>query len=248
MLEYLLYLISGLLGASIMVLWGVYGDLLIEDFEIRKVFRSLSLGLIWASFLFLVKRDLPYFIVALIVIAFERFTTEVYKALLRDERQVKYKIPSDLDIDFPRWIEKVFGIVLIIGLGIVFVYVNFKADIWLLLIVASLAPALGGMMKDAPYEGFFPFKFFRSPLIIIFVALLLTYLYPNLEDKYFLMSLWGGERIISEYYKKILRGNIPGKFKRDVHHHISHAWKEKRKILLVPYLLCLSGLVFLLNV
>src|SRR5687767_13041682 len=109
MLDLALYIIAGLLGVSNMIFWGVYGDLLLEPFSFKKVLRSLILGLVYSVYLYWVNNQLPLILVVLIVIAFERLTTEIYKALIRDERQVKYKIPSDLNVDFPRSIEKIIG-------------------------------------------------------------------------------------------------------------------------------------------
>lgn len=115
----------------------------------------------------------------------------------------------------------------------------------MLLLLAALLPGIGGALKDAPYEGFDRLKFFRSPIVILIVGIVLKRLFPNLEDKYFLLSLWGAERIISECYKKIINGHVPGKFRRDLHHHLKPSWKTYRKILLVPYCACLMVIVFI---
>lgn len=236
---------AGLLGVSNMVLWGVYGDLLIEPFSHRKVFRSLAFGFIYSIYLYWVNNQLPLILVALIVIAFERVTTEIFKALIRNERQIKYKIPSDLGIDFPRSIEKVVGLLLIVAIALAFKYITFNLNLIFLFVIAVFVPALGEMIKDAPYEGFYPFKFLRSPIIVLLVGLFLFKFFPMYEQKYLLFALWGGERIISECYKKILKGNIPGKFKRDVHHHINYSWKVRRKLVLIPYLVSLTLIISL---
>lgn len=242
----LLYLLAGTIGISNMVIWGLYGDLLIENFSYKKVLRSFFIGLIFSIYLFWVNSTLPSILVALIVIAFERATTEIYKALIRDERQVKYKIPSDLNIDFPRWIEKTVGVLLILLITYLFKIVNFEINLVVLFLIAAFFPALGGMIKDAPYEGFETLKFFRSPIVVLVVGYLLFRGFPEYSQKYLLFSLWGGERIISEFYKKILNGKIPGKFKRDVRHHIKHVWKEKRRFLLIPYTMTIIALLTLI--
>ena len=99
------YLLSGLLGVSNMILWGVYGDLLAEDFSALKIVRSIMLGIIWSLFLFYINPELPLVIVALSVISLERISTEIYKAFLRSEDQRKYAIPSDLRIRLNRGIK-----------------------------------------------------------------------------------------------------------------------------------------------
>lgn len=192
MYNYYLYLLAGLVGVTIMILWGIYGDLLIEEFSILKVVRSYFFGILWSGFLYLTDKEIPPFIIALVVIAFERYSTEVYKALIRDERQIKYKIPSDLNINFPRRAEKFIGYVLVVGIAVLFYYVNFSVNIIVLVLIAMLLPALGGMAKDAPYEGFFIFKFFRSPLIIAVLAFFITKFYSDLNDKYLIMAWLGG--------------------------------------------------------
>lgn len=98
-----------------------------------------------------------------------------------------------------------------------------------LLLLAGFSTALGGMLKDAPYEGFELLKFFRSPIIALTIGLPLIYFFPTLELKYLLFSVWGGERIVSEYYKKIIRGMSPGKFKVDAHQPKNKDWLAKRK-------------------
>jgi hypothetical protein len=242
----ILYLLAGIIGVSNMIIWGLYGDLLIENFSYKKVLRSIFLGIVYSIFVFYVNSNLPLILVALIVIAFERATTEIYKALIRDERQEKYKIPSDLNVNFPRWIEKTVGVFLILLIAYFFMTTNFEINLLIIFIIASFLPALGGMMKDAPYEGFYPIKFFRSPFVILVVGFLLINNFSTFDQKYLLFSAWGGERLISEFYKKILNGKIPGKFKRDIHHHIKHSWKVERKILLIPYTMTVVALLTLI--
>jgi hypothetical protein len=239
------YIIAGLLGVSNMIIWGLYGDLMLEPFSFKKVLRSLILGILWSIYLYFVNNHLPLILVAFIVIAFERGTTEIYKALIRDERQIKYKIPSDLGINFPRPIEKAVGYLLIFSLALIFKYTTFNLNLAVFFIIAVFVPALGGMIKDAPYEGFYPFKFFRSPLVVLLVGLFLFKFFAQYDQKYLLLALWGGERIISECYKKVLSGHLPGKFKRDIHNHINYSWKERRRLLLFPYSLSLILIVSL---
>src|SRR4029079_6854784 len=109
------HLLFGLLGVCNMILWGLYGDLLVEKFEWFKVLRSIVFALFWSALLFFIHPQLPLFIVALVVICLERITTEIYKLLIRVEDQKKYKIPSDLKINLSKEVKIVLGLLIIIA-------------------------------------------------------------------------------------------------------------------------------------
>jgi hypothetical protein len=243
-----IYIFCGVLGVTNIVLWGIYGDLLIEKFDLRKVLRSIFLGVVYSLYLFFVNNSLPPFVVVLNVVALERITTEFYKALIRNEKQKKYKIPSDWNIHLPRPLEIITGYFLIFGILLLIYTKNIGRNLWLILFIPIFFSAICGAAKDAPYEGFAPKKFFRSPLVVSIVAAFLMWSFPTLEGKYLLLSISGGERIISECYKKIIKGNIPGKFREDIHHQLRHSWSVTRYILLIPYainlllILSLSGI------
>lgn len=73
--------------------------------------------------------------------------------------------------------------------------------------------ALGGALKDAPYEGFKPRTFLRSPVVALgvggFIAAFFAeqaWTFPTL-----LLAIVGGERCVVEFWK-ILRAKKPGKF------------------------------------
>ena len=81
--------------------------------------------------------------------------------------------------------------------------------------IAGFAVAVGGAIKDAPYEGFDQLKFLRSPIIgIIEGHLLQTAFAPQLTvlsaTILFLASV-GAERITTEVYK-LVRAKKPMKF------------------------------------
>lgn len=237
------YLLSGIVGVSNMILWGLYGDLLVEPFELRKILRSLGLALFYAFFLYLINDSLPLFIVALSVIAFERVTTEVYKAFIRIESQIKYKIPSDLNIKAPSDLKKLFGFAVLLIFLAVYYEIDLQANNLLLMILVGVIAALGGAFKDAPYEGFDKLKFWRSPVVSFVVGLLIYFAFPGLESKFFLMAVPGGERIVSEFYKKIYRSKIPGKFKESL--PPNKAWQKARHKLLWVYALNITALAVL---
>ena len=225
-----------------MILWGLYGDLLVEKFSIAKIFRSLGLGVSWSLVLFFVNSDLPLFIVALSVITLERITTEIYKALIRVEDQEKYKIPSDLSIKMDGRLRQFSGLSLILVLVLAICFGELPLDKMYISIIIGLFAALTGAMKDAPYEGFSLLTFFRSPVIAVGLGILLSMLFPAISGKFLLLAIAGGERIISEFYKKIFRGRIPGKFKKIA---VNQDWEVERKWLLIPYVTSISGIVLL---
>lgn len=226
-----LYILAGFLGVLNMVLWGVYGDLAMEDFKLGKVLRTLGIGFVAAIFVYAENSNLPLFLVALIVITFERATTEIYKALIRNEQQDKYLIPSDLNIKGPIWLKRVIGLMLVVGVMVLYWTFSLELSFWFTAIIAGLVAAFFGMAKDAPYEGF-QIKFFRSPIVALIVGSGLNYLYPTLNTKYLLFGVWGGERILSECYKKIINGRVAGKFKQV---NTPSSWIKERWWVLIPY-------------
>lgn len=227
----ILYIFSGLVGVSNMIIWGLYGDLNAEKFKLIKVFRSVLLGVFYGSFIYFLNNNLPLLVVAFSVISLERITTEIYKALIRNEDQSKYKIPSDLNFKFSRVLKVILGLTLIFSILLLLRFVDLKINNLLLTVIAGIIAALGGMAKDAPYEGFELLKFFRTPIVSVVMGLLLNFYYPGLESKFFLLALMGGERVVSECWKKVIKGKVPGKFKKE----INPEWRKKRKMLLVPY-------------
>jgi hypothetical protein len=238
------YLFAGFMGVTNMVMWGIYGDLLVEEFQLSKVLRSVTLGTIYSLFLFFINPNLPLFVIALIVIAFERTTTEIYKALIRHESQLKYDIPSDLNIKAPISLKRIVGFSVLILLLLAFALIDLQVNKVILLLVMCLLPALGGAAKDAPYEGFSPLKFLRTPSVSLVVGALLLLVFPSLGPKYFLVAVPGFERIISEFYKKIYRSKIPGKFKQTLSK--DSIWFKQRKKLLFAYALNVLVLLSLL--
>lgn len=76
---------------------------------------------------------------------------------------------------------------------------------------AGLSVAIGGAIKDAPYEGFNLLVFVRSPIIGAMVGwAIATHLHVVEPAPLFLASI-GAERIVVESYK-LLRVQKPGKF------------------------------------
>ena len=82
-------------------------------------------------------------------------------------------------------------------------------------LASGLTVALGGAIKDAPYEGFDIGKFFRSPAIGLIEGSVLGNYQPKLNAPVFYFAIIGTERITTETYKLIRASTgsyIPGKF------------------------------------
>ena len=80
--------------------------------------------------------------------------------------------------------------------------------------LAGLAVAIGGAIKDTPYEGFKPSKFARSPIVGAAVGWIIDEAYDLPAPILFLSSI-AGERIVVEAYKlmrAITKGYKPLKF------------------------------------
>lgn len=77
--------------------------------------------------------------------------------------------------------------------------------------ISGLAVAIGGAIKDAPYEGFDPVKFIRSPAIGTVEGLIIVYVVPKINPYVLFFTVIGTERVTTETYK-IIRAKIPGKF------------------------------------
>jgi hypothetical protein len=209
--------------------WGMYKDALYEGFSLRKYLRSVLTGsvaalAIQAALGFDLSQAAGFILLFGTSYALERFVLESWKSFVRTEAQDKYFIPMAFAVN---------GRVvasrrrrLVAGAG----YVGAVA-----LVVAALATvqqpgdhpplaalllagtvggwlsAFGGAWKDAPKEGFQLLKFFRSPLIALAYALLLT----RMTDSYLVVAFASlGLTVASiETHKKFGRPlEAPGKF------------------------------------
>lgn len=248
--------------------WGMYKDAPHEGFAWAKYFRSivlaagLAFAIHWWTELDPVR---PSGIVVLwgLVYAIERLLTELWKGYLREEDQSKYFIPMRFAVGGKpvkdwriRWIVLA-GVLAALGLFVWAVlelqrtYPNLPP--WLVLVtVGSLGgwlTAFGGAWKDAPVEGFETLKFFRSPLISLFWAALISLL----TDHWLYISVAGAGYSVAtiETYKKFFfPSKPPGKFsgKRITHPQILR-WRYRFVPLyvaiwigvLVSYALALAG-------
>lgn len=76
--------------------------------------------------------------------------------------------------------------------------------------LAGLLTAMGGALKDSPYEGFYPLKLFRSIIVGTIGGTLSLYFTRNVILTFCFSGYF--ERFFVEGYK-ILRAQMPGKFK-----------------------------------
>lgn len=191
-------IVIGALAGTHISTWGMYKDSIHEGFTWPKYFRSTILGSILGAIVFMLLRlDLsgPGGMVVFfgVVYALERLTLELWKGFIREEDQSKYFIPMQFGIRGKpvhdrriRWSVGI-GVVLVLGSSVWAVeslqqsYPDLPS--WLVLVtVGSLGgwlTAVGGAWKDAPVEGFETFKFFRSPGVTLFWAIILAYFTEN---------------------------------------------------------------------
>jgi hypothetical protein len=205
--------------------WGVFKDSPHEGFHWSRFLRSpvigalaaLALGslLVWPAG---VAGGVMMFGAAYAV---ERFIIETWKTFFRAEDQSKYTIPMQLAVlGRPVQSATVRG-----ALGTVYFAGGFgvlaalqwlgrhaPADAWPLLVLAASAggwiSAAGGAWKDAPIEGFETFKFFRSPMVALSYALLLSRLTTDLGV--LMLAATGLTIATLETWKKFSRPNEPG--------------------------------------
>ena len=155
----------------------------------------------------------------------ERAIVELWKTFLREEDQGKYFIPMQFSLfgvpvqsRLARW-----GMLLLCLVAIVLAVQGVERaqraafdmpHLLVAVLVGSIGgwlTAIGGAWKDAPKEGFEPLKFFRSPLMTAFFALVVS----ALTDRYLFiaMAAVGYERAAVETYKTFFFPDKPrGKF------------------------------------
>jgi len=82
-------------------------------------------------------------------------------------------------------------------------------------IISGLLVAIGGAIKDAPYEGFSPTKFIRSPVIGAVEAPIIGHVFKNTHPVLLGMATIATERLTVETYKLIRASTgsyVPQKF------------------------------------
>jgi hypothetical protein len=210
--------------------WGMYKDSIHEGFTYPKYFRSIivasmvGIAVVLATGLDLTR---PGNIVVFfgITYAVERLLLELWKGFIRQEDQSKYFIPMQFHIG-GRVVQSRGGRLLVGALVVGFIFLvgtwvfnlqprHHDYPTWLLLVgIGSLGgwlTAFGGAWKDAPVEGFETLKFFRSPGIALFWAVLLAFFTDQLV--YIALGAAGYSVATIETYKTFFFPNKPrGKF------------------------------------
>jgi len=230
MIQFAIALMIGLMAGTHVATWGMYKDSIHEGFTFRKYLRSIFLsGMIavlveWVTGLEVTQPSNMLILYGLTYIL-ERFFVEFYKNFLREEDQSKFFIPMQFHI-MGRIIESrrirwtvgasCFLVLLLLLVGLHRIQ-NSELEIspWLMVfLVGSLGgwiSAFAGAWKDAPLEGFELLKFFRSPLLAFFYAILIA----NFTDNYLYIFLCGIGYTVgtAETYKTFFFPSKPrGKF------------------------------------
>jgi hypothetical protein len=218
----LLGALTGLHAAT----WGAFKDAPFEHFNGRSFARSVLLGAVVGCLLALTT-SLPstQSVVVLIGLLYtgERLVTEWWKTFLREDPQSAYTIPMRLallgrpvDARIPRYVAGAASVVGLVAVcALVQPFPHADTPPWGDVAAGGLSGwliAAGGAWKDAPIEGFSPWKFLRSPLVATAWACLLL---PATHEWLPLALAAGGLSVLSiETWKAFLTGGRPpGKFR-----------------------------------
>jgi hypothetical protein len=252
----------GLLSGTHTAIWGMYKDAAHEGFNLGRFTRSMIVGVLAAvGAQAALQLALPG-TAALVVLfglayAIERGLVEVWKTFLREEDQSKYFIPMQFSMrGVPvksRAQRLAYGAGYVGIIALCFVAIGrldqtpaaapsmVKAA--LVGLAVGMIIALGGGWKDAPKEGFDLLKFFRSPIMTVLYAVILS----RLTDSYLQMAAAaiGYERATAETYKTFFfpskpRGKFTGK-------PITHPQMLKRRQHFVPayFAISVAAVVFM---
>ncbi|HYJ80486.1 MAG TPA: hypothetical protein VEW03_12815, partial [Longimicrobiaceae bacterium] len=190
-------ILIGLLAGLHIASWGMYKDAPHEGFTIPKYLRSPVVAVLVALAIERVTGFRPdswghAAVFFGMVYAGERLLVELWKTFIREEDQSKYFIPMQFGVfgkpvksRAVRWgIMAAVLVVLVVTIRTVIRLQATHPDApkWAVLLLASAGgwySAFGGAWKDAPVEGFETFKFFRSPGISLFWAILVAWFTDN---------------------------------------------------------------------
>ena len=219
----LLGLMTGLHTAT----WGAYKDSPFEGFKWTSYLRSVVLGGGIAVVVALTTTwtvDLHPVVLVGLVYTFERLATEWWKTIVRRDDQSAYTIPMRLGyrglpvdnhaIRYTVGVAVIVGLILACAAATTLEHTLPSEPRWATILIGGVGgwlTAAGGAWKDAPIEGFSPWKFMRSPVIATAWAVPLSYL----TDDWAILALCaGGFSVASiETYKTFFTGGRPpGKF------------------------------------
>jgi hypothetical protein len=188
----------GMIAGTHASTWGMYKDAIHEGFTWLKYSRSIIVGGVLG---FVLEALLPidlsraagWVVFFGLVYALERLLLELWKGYIREEDQSKYFIPMQFGIlgkpvksRGVRW-AVLAGVLAVLAASVWGVTVLQRAapdlPAWLVLVTIGAfggwLTAFGGAWKDAPVEGFETLKFFRSPLISLFWAVVVAFFTEN---------------------------------------------------------------------
>ena len=222
--------IVGAASGADAAIWGMYKDSAHEGFFWRRFFRSILLGSASAIVIQLMlalnlPEAGPMLVLFGLAYAAERVLVEGWKTFVREEDQSKYTIPMQFSLKgvpvrsrTHRLAAGIATAIAIAGLAALVFAVFRGQNTWVFAgtagLIAGLIIAVGGAWKDAPIEGFEFLKFWRSPALTVFFALMLFPLAGNALMA--AIAAIGYERCASENYKTFFfpmrpRGKFAGK-------------------------------------
>jgi len=209
--------------------WGAYKDSPYEGWKTHVFPRSILFSLFFAIFF-----SIPYFRVNLktfsmfevffFIMGIERSFSEVYKGCFRwwkKENTEIFLIPQHLTIlgkKIPSITSACLGMISIIGMLVCFRapwYISSLPSFLITSVLTGLVIAAFGSNKDAPFEGFSKYKFFRSAIVLGVCFPSFYFLNQKSEIQVaVLTTMFGGlERFLIEFYKSYIQKSRPGKFK-----------------------------------
>lgn len=225
-MQLMLTMAVGALSGVHASIWGMYKDAPHEGFGWARFLRSTWIGALLGPGVASALALDPFRARDIVLLwgagyAAERGVAEFYKTFLRVQDQGKYFIPMQFAVlgrvVAHRWLRAVAGVAWAMGIGVVLRAVGgiaAPASPPVLVALGSIGgwiSALGGAWKDAPFEGFQPFKFFRSPVLAAGFAALLA----RIDDRplVVLLAALGATVASTETYKTFFRPGVPrGKF------------------------------------
>jgi hypothetical protein len=246
--------IVGLLSGTHTAIWGMYKDAVHEGFTVRRFARSVVIGtgvaVLIQSVLHLALPAADALVVLFgLAYATERGIVEVWKTFFRNEDQSKYFIPMQFSVrGIPvasrvarmaaglAYMATIAGCLVAVARLDLGVTPSPQARAALAGLIVGVIVAVGGGWKDAPKEGFDAVKFFRSPAMTVFYAMLLSQV--TVGSLVIAVAAIGYERATAETYKTFFfpskpRGKFTGK-------PVLHPQMLQRRVYFIPAYVAIS--------
>ncbi len=221
-------IIVSILSGLYTSLWGAFKDSPYEDFKPKTFPRSIYFSFLIFIILFPLSfihsglKAINLFQLFFLVMGIERAFSEIYKAFFRNEDQAKYAIPSKFtlfgDPVESQLLRYMLGILASVSIFFVlFIYIPIISLEYFAMValLGGILVSFGGAYKDAPFEGFAFFKFFRSPVVLLIFCPFFYY-QGGIDLGLLIWMNVGLERFLVEYYKTYIQRNMSGKFKSDI--------------------------------